>query len=137
MQPKYVLAIVFPSLMIAGILALSKARSDKSFAGIQIQTSTPGYAASVEHLEEQTAANTQALKPTGTIATPQIDGLSIVEKHCTRCHTVYWLEEIEMTPAEWEASLRRMELNGALLSDAERSVLVEYYAAAEGLRDPN
>lgn len=140
MQSKYILAIGIMCLIFGGVLALSGTRKNQSGPAKQAALSSPALAAPVERLDEQTAANARSLKPTATIAPrtpPHLDGLSLVEKHCTRCHTVQWLGESELTPGEWEAALARMEMNGALLSDAERSVLLEYFAPADRLRDPD
>lgn len=47
------------------------------------------------------------------------------------CHVPEWFDQIEKSPAEWEAVLERMKLLGVQLSDTEKDILLDYLAAAD------
>lgn len=62
------------------------------------------------------------------VASPQ-DGSSLLQIHCAKCHSVKLLERTNKPHEEWERILLRMEKTAVHLTDAERSVLLDYLAA--------
>lgn len=56
----------------------------------------------------------------------QIDGASLLESHCSKCHVVQALEKFNKSRSEWELTLTQMETLGASLSEAESVVLLDY-----------
>jgi hypothetical protein len=63
--------------------------------------------------------------------TMRIDGGSILEAHCSQCHLVESLIQINKTPTEWEGVLQQMEMMGVHLAETEKASLLDYLTAAE------
>jgi hypothetical protein len=60
-----------------------------------------------------------------------IDGRSIIENNCARCHLVQSLLQSKKSRTEWEGALQQMELMGIHLNVTERVVLLDYLATKE------
>lgn len=60
---------------------------------------------------------------------PFQDGSALLRDYCARCHSVKLLERTKKSPSDWEKILLRMEKNGAHLSEAEKSVLIDHLTA--------
>jgi hypothetical protein len=56
------------------------------------------------------------------------DGQELLETRCTRCHNLERVTSSNKTAEQWEATVDRMIIRGAELTDAERDVLVRYLA---------
>jgi hypothetical protein len=69
--------------------------------------------------------------PEESLATPQLDALSIMDSHCSSCHVVQNLEKLKKSRAGWERALAKMERGGVRLSDAEKAVLIDYLATSD------
>jgi hypothetical protein len=69
--------------------------------------------------------------PEESLATPQLDALSIMDSHCSSCHVVQNLEKIKKSRAGWEQALAKMERGGVRLSEAERAALLDYLATSD------
>ncbi|MGD8473009.1 MAG: hypothetical protein PVH95_06765 [Anaerolineae bacterium] len=63
---------------------------------------------------------------------PAADGATLLETRCSTCHGVERATQLTKTADEWEQTITRMVGNGAQLTDAETSVLVEYLAENYG-----
>jgi cytochrome c5 len=63
---------------------------------------------------------------------PAIDGATLLETRCSTCHGVDRATSLTKTADEWEQTVTRMVSNGAQLTDAEKSVLVDYLAQNYG-----
>ena len=88
----------------------------------------------LEQVDVQPEVGEPASGPTETLeslAAPQLDALSIMDSHCSSCHVVQNLEKIKKSRTGWEDALAKMERNGVRLSDAERTVLLDYLATAD------
>jgi hypothetical protein len=56
------------------------------------------------------------------------EGQVLLEGRCTECHRLAQITDQDLTNEEWEATVDRMILRGAELTEAERDVLVDYLA---------
>jgi cytochrome c5 len=62
-------------------------------------------------------------------ATPvTLDGKSLLEERCTKCHDLGRVEQASKTEAEWKATVERMVGKGAQLSQAEQTLVIQYLA---------
>ena len=75
--------------------------------------------------EEKTAVPTTEQEE----ATPAtLDGKSLLEERCTRCHNLGQVERAKKTEEEWKATVERMVGKGAMLSQAEQELVIQYLA---------
>jgi len=73
---------------------------------------------------------TQAL-PSGTALAaekPALDGATLLEKRCSVCHSADRPRQAKKTREQWEQTVTRMIGKGAQLTEAEKTVLVDYLA---------
>lgn len=61
-----------------------------------------------------------------------VDGETLLQERCTECHGLERTTSVQKTRAEWEDTVTRMVNRGAELSDAEKTVLVDYLAETYG-----
>ena len=62
-------------------------------------------------------------------ATPaMLDGKSLLEERCTRCHDLGRVERARKTEEEWKATVERMVGKGAQLNEAEQELVIRYLA---------
>lgn len=62
-------------------------------------------------------------------ATPvTLDGRSLLEERCTRCHDLGRVERARKTEEEWKATVDRMMGKGAQLGQAEQTLVIQYLA---------
>jgi hypothetical protein len=88
----------------------------------------------VEPVEDPVEADVLISNPTETATaqlTPELDGQSLLQSRCGRCHVVEKLEQIEKTRSEWEKAVGLMKWMGVRLSDAEKAVLFDYLTATD------
>lgn len=81
---------------------------------------------------------TETPTPPATVPTPELtlspasapasDGATLLRERCATCHGVDRVESARKTAEEWKQTVDRMIRRGAQLTEAERSVLVEYLA---------
>ena len=57
---------------------------------------------------------------------PISKSMTLVERNCTKCHTKERILNKTFTDAEWEAILRRMQVNGAKFDYEEMKALKWY-----------
>ena len=57
-----------------------------------------------------------------------LDGKSLLEERCTRCHDLGGVERAKKTEEEWKATVERMVGKGAMLSQAEQELVIQYLA---------
>ncbi len=55
-----------------------------------------------------------------------LDGQSLVEERCTKCHDLGRVEAARKTGEGWKATVERMVENGASLNEAEQEVVAKY-----------
>ena len=58
----------------------------------------------------------------------KLDGKSLLEERCTRCHDLGRVERARKTEEEWKATVERMRGKGAMLSQAEQELVIQYLA---------
>lgn len=61
-----------------------------------------------------------------------LDGATLMQDRCGRCHGVDRVTRAAKTQQEWKATVARMVGKGATLSAVEQEVLVQYLAANHG-----
>jgi hypothetical protein len=78
-----------------------------------------------------TEAATEAAKPTeaATEAPVALDGATLLQERCTKCHDLKRVEAAKKTADEWKSTVERMVSKGAQLTAEEQKVLIEYLAA--------
>ncbi len=57
---------------------------------------------------------------------PAIDGAELLDSRCSVCHSTSKVTSKTATAAEWEAIVAEMIGRGAVLSDEEKELLVQY-----------
>ncbi len=55
-----------------------------------------------------------------------IDGKSLLQERCTRCHDLGRVERARKTEEEWKVTVERMVGKGAQLSQAEQELVIQY-----------
>jgi len=55
-----------------------------------------------------------------------LEGKSLVEERCTKCHDLGRVERAKKTEEEWKATVERMVGNGAELNEAEQELVIQY-----------
>lgn len=125
MRPKILLVtIIFTTifLILAGCSASTSARDpDKS--------PTDGQDALVELAND--TSNTSTLVPAtadlpASQAAPLLDGQSLLERHCARCHMLKLIQQVEKSRSDWEKTLEQMAALGVQIDESEKDVLLNY-----------
>jgi cytochrome c5 len=57
-----------------------------------------------------------------------LDGKSLVEERCTKCHDLGRVEKAKKTEEEWKTTVERMVGKGAELNQAEQEAVIKYLA---------
>jgi len=68
----------------------------------------------------------------GPAETPAQDGATLLETRCSTCHSADRAKQAIKTRDEWDQTVTRMIGNGAQLTEAEKTVLVDYLAKTYG-----
>jgi cytochrome c553 len=75
------------------------------------------------------ACNAGTPQPAQAPAAPaQMDGASLLEARCSKCHSADRPKQAQKTPDQWNQTVTRMMGKGAELTEAEKIVLVDYLA---------
>jgi cytochrome c5 len=77
------------------------------------------------------APTTGAVAPTATSggAPSTVPGATLVNERCTLCHSLDRIQTAHKTEAEWTTTVSRMVQNGARLTAAEKSAVIQYLSA--------
>jgi cytochrome c5 len=68
-----------------------------------------------------------ATEPPATEEAPvTLDGKSLVEERCTRCHDLGPVEAAKKTEEEWKTTVERMVGKGAQLDQTEQELVIKY-----------
>jgi cytochrome c5 len=59
-----------------------------------------------------------------------LDGKSLAEERCTRCHDLGQVERAKKTEEEWKATVERMVGKGAQLDQTGQELVINYLAEA-------
>ena len=81
-----------------------------------------------------TEGPTQAPAPDTAVPeqAPAEDGEALLEARCSSCHSADRARQVTKTRDEWDQSVSRMIDKGAQLTDAEKTVLVDYLTDTYG-----
>ncbi len=55
-----------------------------------------------------------------------VEGKSLLQERCTRCHDLGRVERARKTEEEWKATVERMVGKGAQLSQTEQELVIQY-----------
>jgi cytochrome c5 len=76
---------------------------------------------------------TQAPSETASPAQmPAEDGAALLETRCSTCHSADRAKQVTKTRDEWDQTVSRMIDKGAQLTEAEKTVLVDYLTETYG-----
>lgn len=78
-----------------------------------------------------TACSSGASNPTPG-ATSSLDGATLLQERCTKCHTLTRVEQSSNTATQWKTIVDTMISRGAQLTPEEETVLVNYLATNYG-----
>ena len=74
-----------------------------------------------------------ATQPTAAVTVaPALDGATLLETRCSVCHSADRPKQARMTQEQWDQTVTTMISHGAKLTDAEKTVLVDYLAKTYG-----
>lgn len=79
---------------------------------------------------------TAQVPPSATISaaeTPVFNGVTLLETRCRACHSADKPRKSKKTREQWEQTVTRMIGKGAQVTEAEKTVLVNYLAETYGL----
>ena len=62
------------------------------------------------------------------VAPPTLDGQSLVQERCTKCHDLGPITRAKKTEDEWKATVERMVSKGTILGSAEQEAVIRYLA---------
>lgn len=79
--------------------------------------------------EEPTQAPSETESPAQL---PAQDGATLLEARCSSCHSADRAKQATKTGDEWDQTVTRMIDKGAQLTEAEKTVLVDYLSATYG-----
>jgi hypothetical protein len=65
-------------------------------------------------------------------ATSSINGATLVQERCTKCHSITRVERSRYTAAQWETIVNTMISKGAEVTPEEEPVIVNYLATNFG-----
>lgn len=124
MRQKLWIMLIFAVL----ILTLISCGTPKNSETPHVMPSIP--VTEVPKLGEETKVELKVTSPSETLlAVTEIDGKTIMENACSLCHTVDRVISAKKNHADWESTVDRMIAKGAVLSNDQRAVLIEYLAA--------
>jgi len=61
-----------------------------------------------------------------------LDGATLLQERCTKCHTLSRVESAKNTSAEWGSIVDQMIGKGAKLSSDEKALVVDYLSVTYG-----
>ncbi|TYT74460.1 c-type cytochrome [Desulfobotulus mexicanus] len=73
-----------------------------------------------------------ALSSPATSSDAMAEGESLLQNRCTSCHGAGKITRAKKDRNGWERTVRRMEQKGVQLTDAERTLLLNYLATSYG-----
>ena len=81
--------------------------------------------------EAPTATEVPSTEAPATEEAPAaLDGKSLLEERCTRCHDLGRVERAKKTEEEWKTTVERMVGKGAQLDQTEQELVIKYLAEA-------
>ena len=117
MKQRFVLFI----LVIASLIATQCGRTPPATEAPAPTTAPPTEAPTATEVPPTEA-------PTATEVPATLDGKSLLEERCTRCHDLGRVERAKKTEEEWKTTVERMVGKGTQLNEAEQELLIKYLA---------
>ena len=56
----------------------------------------------------------------------ELDGKTLVEERCTKCHSLETVTGAKKSPDGWQSNVERMIGHGAQLDEAEKAAVIDY-----------
>jgi hypothetical protein len=78
------------------------------------------------------SGSSQTTPAPGSSDSTSLDGATLLDTRCSKCHSVDRATRAAKTLEEWDQTVTRMISKGADLTQAEKSVLVDYLAENYG-----
>jgi cytochrome c5 len=75
--------------------------------------------------KDETATPTTEQKEAAPAA---LEGKTLLQERCTKCHDLGRVEQAKKTEEEWKATVERMVGKGAQLNQAEQEQVIQYLA---------
>lgn len=66
------------------------------------------------------------------VETPALDGATLLETRCSVCHSADKVKQAKETREQWDQTVIDMVNEGAQLTEAEKTVLLDYLAKTYG-----
>jgi cytochrome c5 len=63
---------------------------------------------------------------------PAMDGATLLDTRCSTCHSTDRVKQAKKTRDQWDQTVTRMVGKGAQLTEAEKTVLLDYLAKTYG-----
>lgn len=67
--------------------------------------------------------------PPATPTPAASEGETLVQRKCSMCHTLDRVNDAEKDRAQWEQTVSRMEVNGLVVTDEEKSLIIDYLSS--------
>ena len=78
------------------------------------------------------SAGTNPTTTTSPSSTTSLDGATLVQERCSRCHPLNRVESAKHTATEWKTIVDTMISRGAQLSPDEETIVVDWLTANYG-----
>jgi mono/diheme cytochrome c family protein len=78
------------------------------------------------------SSSSQATQAPASSDSTSLDGAALLETRCSVCHSADRATRASKTLEEWDVTVTRMINKGARLTEAEKSVLLDYLAKTYG-----
>jgi len=88
--------------------------------------------AATEPPAEPTEAPTEEPTEAPAEETVALDAEALLQERCTTCHSLRQVEAAQYTQEQWDDTVTRMLGYGAVLSDEEKSALIDYLTLTYG-----
>lgn len=130
---KSLVAVLVVAITIAFFVLIAAKRGSP---GVSATALTPSVAVDepVTRVSEPVETNTRSVTGSAAVGHQALaaeDGLTLLQTHCSECHSVKLLEKTRMSHGAWEKTLSRMERYSGTLSDAERAVVLDHLVAPD------
>jgi hypothetical protein len=130
-------AFLLPLLLVI-LVACGTGTPTPTQAPTQPPTEVPTQPPTQAPTQPPTEVPTQVSSPTTAVSTATsagaavLDGATLVDERCSKCHTTDRVKSAHKTRDQWDQTVTRMIGHGAQLTDQEKAVLVDYLAKTYG-----
>ena len=128
MKQRFVLLIVVIASLVATQCGGTPPATEAPTATEVPPTETPTTEAPTATEVSPTEAPTTTEAPATEEVPVTLDGKSLVQERCTKCHDLGPVERAKKAEEEWKATVERMVGKGAKLSQTEQALVIQYLA---------